>query len=335
MTLKSIFLFLTAALLLMSCQRNPLDVDASEVKVDIGFVNMDSAFVSSDRQRLLTLHHMFLTELSEIYEYELGYCLRMGDASDTTFLNSMDQFLNDPYVSRLEKRISEKFKDMGQKRKEIREGFKYLKYHFPEGKQPDNIVFMNAFFASSAFSTEKQIGIGLERYLGGNTDVIKELPYQDFPEWEKERMEEKYLSRDALCSWIMTHYVEEVDGNLAENIVRWGKILYLTQAVYPKSEPALILRYSEEDYKWAVDNEYSLWKYLVDEKLLFKIDELNTKNLLGDGPFTPGLPEKGPDRLGQFLGYRMVLKYMEIKDITLEELVKTSYTDILVEYEID
>lgn len=335
MTLKSIFLFLIGTILLLSCQRDPLDVDASDVKVDIGFVNMDSAFVSSDEQRLLNLHHMFLLELSEIYEYELGYCLRMGDPSDTTFLNSMKQFLSDPYVSRLEKRIGEKFKSLDKKRSELREGFKHLKYHFPNGKLPDNVVFMNSFFASSAFSTEKQIGIGLERYLGGNTDVIKELPYQDFPEWEKERMDEKYMSRDAVCSWIMTHYIEEVDGNLAENIVKWGKILYLTQAAFPDADPSLIMRYNEEDYKWAIDNEYSLWKYLVDEKLLFKIDELNTKNLLGDGPFTPGLPEKGPDRLGQFLGYRMILKYMEIKDVTLEELVETSYTDILVEYEID
>jgi hypothetical protein len=95
------------------------------------------------------------------------------------------------------------------------------------------------------------------------------------------------------------------------------------------------LRYSQKDYDWAIENEYALWKYLVDEKMLFKIDELNTKNLLGDGPFTPGLPEKGPDRLGQFLGYRMILKYMDINSVSLDELLKTTYSDILVEYEID
>jgi uncharacterized protein YjaZ len=57
--------------------------------------------------------------------------------------------------------------------------------------------------------------------------------------------------------------------------------------------------------------------------------------LLKEGPFTIGLPEKGPDRLGQFLGYRMILKYMEAKEITVEQLINTPYTDILVEYEID
>jgi hypothetical protein len=31
----------------------------------------------------------------------------------------------------------------------------------------------------------------------------------------------------------------------------------------------------------------------------------------------------------------MILKYMEAKEITVEQLIKTPYTDILVEYEID
>jgi uncharacterized protein YjaZ len=78
-----------------------------------------------------------------------------------------------------------------------------------------------------------------------------------------------------------------------------------------------------------------LWKYLVDEKLLFKIDELTTKNLLGDGPFTPGLPEKGPDRLGQFIGLRIIEKFMELTDSSVEKMLNTPYAEILVEYEIE
>ena len=53
-----------------------------------------------------------------------------------------------------------------------------------------------------------------------------------------------------------------------------------------------------------------------------------------EGPFTPGLPEKGPDRLGQFLGWRMVQQYMENNsDLTLEELKEVGYNTILQAYE--
>lgn len=320
---------------MVSCSNDPLDIDASDVQVDLEFINMDSVFVHSDPDQLLAAHRAFQQEIGEIYEYELGYCLRIGSADDSTVLNSISLFVQDPFIKRVEKRIVEKFNNLSPFKTKIIDGFKHLKYHLPSKKLPESIVFMNSVFVSSAFSTEKQIGIGIERYLGSDTDVIKELPPSVFFEWVKEGMDPKFLVRDAISSWVMTHYVPEVDGNLAENIIRWGKILYLTEAALPDESEAIIPRYSEEDYKWALDNEYSLWKYLVDQKMLFRIDERNKNNMLGDGPFTPGLPEKGPDRLGQFLGWRMVRKYMEIKDITVEELIKTPYTEIIVEYEID
>lgn len=335
MTLKSILPFISILTILISCNRNPLDVEASNIQIKVDFVNLDSIFVHSDSAQLISSHHFNLKNIQEIYEYELGHCLGFANVSDTTFIKSINLFLADPYIIRLEKRISEKFPTLEPVKKEIVEGLQHLRYHFPKGNIPNHIVFMNSLFASNTFCTENQIGIGLERYLGKNTDVIKELPPDQFFEWIREGMDAKFLSRDALCAWIMTHYVEEVDGNLAENIVRWGKVLYLTQAAFPQASPALIMRYDEEDYKWAIENEYAFWTYLVKEKMLFKIDDRNKMNMLNEGPFTVGLPEKGPDRLGQFLGLRIIQKFMDSKEITLEELVNAPYTEILVEYEID
>ena len=320
---------------LSSCTNNPLDVDASEVKVDLEFTNMDSLLVNADSAQLIQLNHDFTRSFPEIWEYQLGYCIGIGRLTDTAFYTSMNAFLNDPYVKRVENRINEKFKDLAPSKMKIRQGFQHLRYHLPQGKLPEQVVFMNSFFASNAFSTEKQIGIGLERYLGGETDVIQELPPDQFYQWMKERLDEKFMERDAVCSWIMTHLVEEVNGNLAEHLIRWGKIIYLTEAAFPKEDPAVVMRYSADGMKWALDHEYDVWTYLVKEKLLFKLDERIRINMINDGPFTVGLPEKGPDRLGQFIGWRMVRKYMEIKKVSVEELINTPYTAILAEYEID
>lgn len=335
MTLKRFSIIAFVLGIATACGSDPLNVDASGVKLDLGYVNMDSAMVNADSSGLIELHHRFTSEIPGIYEYQLGYCLGIGNVEDTAFYNSISLFLKEPYIARVEKRISEKFENLSPVKEKISDGFKHLKYHFPKGLIPENVVFMNSFFASNAFSTEKEIGIGLERYLGKETDVIKELPPDKFYEWMKEGLDEKFIARDALCSWIMTHYVEDVNGNLAEHLIRWGKIIYLTEASFPEESDALIMRYSEEDLQWALDHEYDVWTYLVTDKLLFKTDEKMRINLINDGPFTVGLPEKGPDRLGQFLGWRMVKKYMEIKKVSLEELVKTPYTSILSEYEID
>jgi hypothetical protein len=329
-------LFLCFAILSLSaCKYDPLNVDASETKIDLNFVNMDSLLFRANDDQLLELHQRFKEEIPEIYEYQLGYCIGISDLNDTAFVNSMRSFLADPYIKRVEERISDQFKDLSTHRNEIYFGFQHLKFHLPKVKIPESVVFMNSFFASNAFSTERQVGVGLERYLGKETDVIMELPSASFYQWMKDGLDERYLSRDALCSWIMTHIVEDVSGNLAEQMIRWGKVIYLTEAAFPEKDKSILLRYSEDGMKWALDQERDIWDYLVREKLLFKIDERFKINMLNEGPFTVGLPEKGPDRLGQFIGWRMVRKYMEIKRVSVEELINTPYTAILAEYEID
>jgi hypothetical protein len=238
-------------------------------------------------------------------------------------------------VQRLEKRIREKFDDLPQRQQKITEALKKIKAHLPNAPMPSEIVYMNSYFSSSAFCTNKEIAIGLERYLGAKTDVIAELPPQDFYPWIKEKMDPQYLERDAIAAWIMTNIVEtkEGAGNI-EAMIRWGKILYLTEAAFPDMPEHWILRYSEADYNKALDSERPFWDFLVKEKILFDNDERTQANFLNDGPFTTGLPEKAPDRLGQFLGWRIIHSYMEQNDVNLQQLMEIPYTKLLQEYEI-
>ena len=321
--------------ILASCATNSLDVDADDQHVSIDFIQLDSLMFKADSKERLVLHQTMQTQIPHLYEYNLAYCLKFRGMQDSVFISSIQQFYSDPYIKKLEQRLSNQFNNTQPYQFGIIDGFKHLKYHFPNGKIPSSVVFFFFLFTANAFCTETEIGIGLERYLPMKTDVIQQLPPDQFYNWIKEGFDERYLVRDALCSWVMTHYVDEVKGNLIENCIYWGKILFLTKAALPELSDAILLRYSDKDFNWALENESQLWNYLVKDKVLFKIDERMIRNLTTEGPFSVGLPEEGPDRLGQFLGYRIVQKYMEIEQISLPELLNKSYTDILVEYEID
>lgn len=321
--------------ILASCATNFLDIDAEDQNVSIDFIQLDSLMFKADSKERLALHQSMQSQIPDLYEYNLAYCLKFRGMQDSIFTSSIQQFYSDSYINKLEQRLSKQFNNTQTFKVGIIDGFKHLKYHFPKGKIPSAVVFMNSLFTANAFCTETEIGIGLERYLPMKTDVIQQLPPDQFYNWIKEGFDERYIVRDALCSWVMTHYVDEVKGNLIENCIYWGKILYLTKAALPELSDALLLRYSDKDFNWALENESQLWNYLVKDKVLFKIDERMIRNLITEGPFSVGLPEEGPDRLGQFLGYRIVQKYMEIEQIPLNELLNKSYTDILVEYEID
>jgi len=334
--MKKYFPFIITAFLLGSCGSDPLDIDASDVKLDLNYLNMDSLLYHSNNR---------MTDLgkvddiySRIVEYQLYYCFNAGGNPTMTPDQVMDEFYKESYVKRLEKHIHEKFPNPSKNHAEIIEGFKKLKYHFPKGKFPKGVVYTNSYFSSSAFCTEEAICMGLERYLGEKTDVIKELPNDNFYAYIKEAMNPIYLERDAVCAWVLTHMNEEKeDAYLIEAMVNWGKTLYLTEAAFPEKAKEIILRQSTKDYEWSLKNERAFWDYLVKNKLLYSKEEKVKQNMLHEAPFTSGLPdgEKTPDRLGQFIGWRIIHSYMEQYDVTLQELLKIPYTKLIQEYEIN
>ena len=169
--------------------------------------------------------------------------------------------------------------------------------------------------------------------MGKDEKVIKELPSNQFYQWIKDGMDKQYLSRDVILSWLMAHYIEETSENLASEMIRWGKLLFITHACLPELEEPIIVRYSKKDYTWAINSEGSFWKYLVKEELLFNTREETKQNLLHEGPSSAGLPQESADRMGQFLGYQMVKQYMDKEDISLENLIKIPYNTILQSYE--
>ena len=318
--------------LFFACSRDPFKISIEGIQIDLKFLNLDSALRNSKDQELLNIKYKFKRDNSSILDYTFGYCIGGSLQSDSSYINGVKRFYSNNFIQRLERTIQKKQGDFSSEKKELLIAFKRLKGFFPRKKIPKTIYFINSSFSASVFSTEKEIAIGVERYLGSNEKVIKELPTNQFYTWIKNGMKKEYLTRDVIAGWLMTHYCTETSENYASEMMRWGKILYITQGTLPDLKTNIILRYTNKQFNWALKNEGVFWKYLVENELLFKTDEKTRSNLLNEGPFTGGLPEESPDRLGQFLAWRIVHQYMEDHDISISELNKKSYNELLQNY---
>jgi len=327
--------FFSLTLLLIfstACNDNPYDVDISSIQLLEEFINLDSIVYHSSEKELLCLRSDLKRKHAELMDYSFGYCLGISFYPDTSFIRKISDFKKDKYIQRLEKTIEKKI-PYATLRRDLVADFKRMKYHFPKKRIPSTVLFINSLFSASVFCTEKEIAIGVERYVGPNEKVIKELPPQQFHQWIKEGMSPKFIERDVLAAWLMTNYLEETDENYASEMMRWGKILFITKALLPHQSEANCLRYSQKDWDWAINSEKSMWKFLIDKEYLFKTDEETRVNLLNEGPFSIGLPEESPDRMGQFLGYQIVKNYMDKNEVSLEQLLNTPYNTILQQYE--
>lgn len=326
---------LSAVILLVGCGTDHLKSDVSNIQVQIEFVNLDSLFVHTPKTAIESSNESWKKEFGEAYSYVLGQCIQIASPSDSVVASAVDLFRNEPYIAKLEKAIEREFYPIRKNKDKMDLAFKRLKFHLPTAKFPKRIFFSNTLFQSSVFTTTEDIVVGMERYLGPTHPLLQQLPPDIYFKWVIEGMDRKYLEADVLTSWVSTHIVPETKGNLAEEMIRWGKILVLVEAGLYDAPKEIVLRYSREDLQWAMGNEYSLWDYLKKEELLFVDSEREKMNMLKPGPFTIGLPEKGPDRLGQYLGWRMVHSFLEKNDVSLQTLIQTPYTKILQAYEID
>jgi len=321
---------------LVSCSHNRLDIDVSKSKLEIPFINLDSLLVHTNKSDISVVFDKYAGASDGVLAYQLVHCLGIGGFKDSSSLNRIEVFRNDPYIKRLESNISHTFLFKNDIQNQIIDGFKHLAFHLPSQNFPKQIFYLNSLFVSNVYCTDSEVGIGLERYLGPNTDVIKELPSQEFFQWMKDGMLKEYIPRDVLAEWIATNVVPEEEGTFAEKMIRWGKVIYLTEAAFPEIDKHVLFRYTKNGYAWADHNEASIWKYIVNQDLLFSKNERDHANFLHEGPFTVGLPEKSPDRLGQYLGWKIVHEFMQKNEsVSISKLIKLPYNTILQSYEIE
>ncbi len=331
---NTIGLFISLSVILCSCSKNRLNVDISQTAtIDQEFYYVDDLLNNVSKENLAANHSMLKKELGSIYLYEWRQNLRMN--SSESIVNKIHQFYDTEYIKDLEKSKKELIPKIVEKEDKISDAFRYFKFHFDSAPLPHKLIYMNKLF-STINCSDSAVTIAPESYLNPETKIISSIPKNQLYEWQKERMDLQYLERDIAFNWIQMHLFDEIDKQLAQHIIQAGKILYITNACFPVAEERYILRYSDKDWTWAEQNEDLTWDYLVKEQLLFKNNRKDKANFLNAGPTTVGLPDESPDRMGQFLGYKMVKGFMEEnKEVSLQELLKIDYNNILQSYEID
>ena len=334
--LRRLFFVIVLTIFGSSCKNDPLDVDVSKVEVNLNFINADSMLYNSTDSRRILLNRNFKQSFPDLYLFTFEKGLKIKTNVDTMYVNQLTIFYKDPYIKELEIELQRNFKTLSSEKQEIKDAMKHLKFHFKKMNSPKNVVFFNSLFSYNTLATNTDIGVGLEWYLGPEHKLIKKSSIQGLYDYMKAGMDRKYLVRDVVYQWVYAQIHAPTDAKFAEDMVSWGKLLYCIEAALPEKDKAIILRYSPEKMKWAEENEKNIWKYFVEQKLLFKSDELLKLGYFNEAPFTKGLPKESPDRLGQYIGWKMVQKYMEQNpDLPLEKLLKVPFAQIMQTYKID
>jgi uncharacterized protein YjaZ len=84
--------------------------------------------------------------------------------------------------------------------------------------------------------------------------------------------------------------------------------------------------YPSNKMLWATNNQEFVWRYFVENNLLFNTDRNITKRFLADAPFSKfylANDNDSPGRIGAFIGYKIVSAYLKNNDKSLIEMLRT------------
>lgn len=309
-----IFLVLTA------CSSDPLDVDVSDVEVEMDFYRFDEdLFNAKSVSEIEVLNQDFLTKGGELYEFYTIEMLRVGSPLDDSIAVFLDYFIQDSMMRMVNDNVQAKFGDFETKQLEIIDMFKHLKFHIPHAMLPEEIITYNSTFANGVISTPTNIGLGLEMYLGMDNQIIEKLPY---PEYFKIKMSSEYLMPDIAQSWLVNNVIEDQSGeDFLSHMLYYGKVLYVVDAMMPEKEDHLKIRYTDLEYEWAEVSEFNIWQHIVEQEWIYSKDVKLIVRYFNEGPTTVGL-DGSPARIGQYLGWKIIKAFMEKNpEMTIQDLI--------------
>lgn len=261
------------------------------------------------------------------YPQLLGYYIHaVLNIEDTTksqiyMLRTVDELIHHPFMINMYDTIQSVYKDFSKYEKELHLAIKNYQYYFPE-IPPVQLVTFTAGIGPRNFFDTPYLGIGLDLYLGQDYPYY---PSQGLPEFLIKRFIPKYIATDAALSLITGEIVDPLKrgSQLLDMMVYYGKLYYISSYLLPKRPMEDFFNYTHEDLKWCQTNEKEIWSFFIDGEWLYAKQFMDYRKFIDDGPTTMGMPQGAPDRVGRWMGYQIVKKYMkENPNTSFQDLIK-------------
>ncbi len=326
---KALILLLSLAIISVSCKhKNRFKVDTSDIKVDLRIIPFHKEFFAVQPDSIYKYIPKWQKEYGQFWEVYNYAILGLGSPESADYIKNLKNF-RDYCTSLSIMQDVEKVFPEGDNfiEKKLTDAFAHYKYYFPDKTIPKIYTTITGFNVS-VYTGNDFVGISLEKYLGKDYPLYKELM---FDRYKRARMTKDMLPVDVMRAWAVAEFpYNDSVNNLLTNMIYQGRIQYFLKAMMPDAPDTLLWAYTPEQLKWAQAYEKNIWDYLIDKKLLFSSKNIDIKTFTGDAAFTTPFHKNSAPKAGTWVGYKIVEAFMDNNpDITLAQLMNiTDYMQI-------
>ncbi len=302
--MKKCVAILFLILLFVSCdKKSKVEKAVEEIPVALKVDRFDQAFFKATPKELPNL------------KAEYPFFFPEGVADQVWIAKMQDKDWRDLYAE-----VQKKYPDFNKQTTEIEDLFKHLKYYFPETMLPKVYTVIGEMdYTNKAIYANDKLIIALELYLG------KDVKFYTFPEYLRQNFEERQIMPDIVSSYALRKIPPPNDKTLLAEMVYYGKELYLKDLMLPEYTDAEKMGYLPEQIVWCQENESYIWRYFIEENLLFSSDAKLANRFINVAPFSKfylEIDNASPGRVGQWVGWQVVRSFMENNEVNLVDMLK-------------
>lgn len=283
----------------------------SEIPVSIEVNRFDQAFFTADPKELPSLKENYPRFFPK-------------DVPDSIWIDKMTH----PLWKELYGVVQKKYGNFEGQKNEIEAVFQHLKYYFPETPTPEVVtVIAEMDYNNKVIYTGGMLLIALELYLGKDHEFYQ----SEFPAYIRQNFEAAQIIPDIVTAVSVNKIPEPTTKNLLSQMIFAGKELYLKDLVIPDYSDADKIGYTPEQVAWCEENESYMWRYFLEENLLYDSDSKLGNRFINKAPFSKfylEIDNESPGRVGAWLGWQIVRSYMNNNKTTVQEMLLMDAVEI-------
>ena len=255
------FLSVAAIVILLGCnsgQKTPdirsIDVPLTTIRFEQSFFAIDTLRLDASLQKLASQQPLFTQD----------FLYNILATTPETAMRDVPQFIN-AYQS-LFKQTGAKFASIKTQEAAIKEGFKFVKYYFPEYKLPTKLItFIGPINSFGNIITIDALAIGLQMYLGKNDPIyLSEEGQSLYPVYVSRRFEPEYMATNCMKNIRDDMFpLQDAGAPLCEQMVEAGKRLYFLKQILPTEQDSIVTGYTAAQLEGCYKSEKDIWSFFV------------------------------------------------------------------------
>lgn len=298
---------------ILSCgdSKTKLDKEVEQVPMEVVVERFDQEFYTSKDSDFQLLKTKFP------YMFPAG-------VPDAAWLEKK----HDTLFKELYEEVNTQYKDLKTLPEDLKHLFQYIKYYYPEESSHKKVitVISEVDVSAKAIYADTLALISLDTYLGKGHHF-----YKSFPSYTLTTFESSQILPDMAESFIVQKLPKTMDRTFLGTMIQKGKLIYAKEMLLPAVPKETLMTYEKDQLEWCIANESQVWRYFIDNQLLFDTDTKLTARFIDPAPFSKfylDIDGESPGRVGVWIGWQIVRSFMENNNVTLHELFAMNAKDI-------